>query len=68
MEKDMTMQWRKSSASGDATDEACVEVAGLNGAVGVRDSKDPDGDRLAVSESAFGTLVRRIKEGALDLP
>ncbi|MFF5265266.1 DUF397 domain-containing protein [Actinomadura viridis] len=60
--------WRKSSASGDATDEACVEVAGLGGAVGVRDSKDPDGGRLAVGGAAFGGLVRKNKEGALDLP
>ncbi|MBG6089534.1 hypothetical protein IW256_003647 [Actinomadura viridis] len=49
-------------------DETCVEVAGLAGVVGVRDSKDPNGDRLAVSGAAFGVLVRKIKEGALDLP
>ncbi|MFF5264840.1 DUF397 domain-containing protein [Actinomadura viridis] len=64
----MNVRWRKSSRSGSATDEACVEVAGLAGAVGVRDSKDPDGDRLAVSAAAFGTMVRKIKEGSLDLP
>ncbi|GAA3978997.1 hypothetical protein GCM10023085_71730 [Actinomadura viridis] len=62
------MIWRKSSHSGGATDEACVEVAGLAGAVGVRDSKDPDGDRLAVSGAAFRALVQKIKEGTLDLP
>ncbi|MFI0357009.1 DUF397 domain-containing protein [Actinomadura sp. 9N407] len=42
-------------------------MAGLAGGVGVRDSKDPDGDRLAVSGSAFGRLVEQIKQGRLDL-
>jgi hypothetical protein len=62
----MTERWRKSSYSGGASDETCVEVAGLPGAVGIRDSKDPDGGRLAVSGEAFGVLVRKIKAGALD--
>ncbi|MFI0351515.1 DUF397 domain-containing protein [Actinomadura sp. 9N407] len=64
----MTAGWRKSSRSGSSTDEACVEVAGLAGAVGVRDSKDPDGGRLSVSEAAFGMLVQQIKQGRLDRP
>jgi hypothetical protein len=34
--------------------------------VGIRDSKAPDGGRLAVSGEAFGVLVRKIKAGALD--
>lgn len=62
----MTSAWRKSSHSGGATDEACVELAALPEGVGVRDSKDPEGGRLAVSGDAFGALLRRIKEGALD--
>ncbi|MES9539937.1 MULTISPECIES: DUF397 domain-containing protein [unclassified Actinomadura] len=62
----MTSAWRKSSFSGGATDEACVEVAGLIDGVGIRDSKDPDGGRLIVSGDAFGSLLQRIKEGALD--
>jgi hypothetical protein len=64
----MIEQWRKSSHSGDATDEACLEVAGLSDAVGVRDSKDPDGERLTVSGAAFGRLVELIKQGRLDRP
>jgi len=39
----MKVQWRKSSHSGGASDETCVEVAGLPDAVGIRDSRDPDG-------------------------
>jgi hypothetical protein len=62
----MTVQWRKSSHSGGASDEVCVEVAGLPDAVGIRDSKDPDGDRLAVSGDVYGVLVRKIKAGGLD--
>ncbi|GAA4344151.1 DUF397 domain-containing protein [Actinomadura luteofluorescens] len=62
----MTSAWRKSSHSGGATDEACVELAALPEGVGVRDSKDPEGGRLTVSGVAFGSLLRRIKDGALD--
>jgi hypothetical protein len=62
----MTINWRKSSYSGSSTDEMCVEVAHLAVGIGVRDSRDPDGQRLAVSGEGFGDLVRRIKEGSLD--
>jgi hypothetical protein len=64
----MIEQWRKSSHSGGANDATCVEVAGLPGAVGMRDSKAPDGDRLALSEAAFGHLMEQIKQGRLDRP
>ncbi|MEU8304637.1 DUF397 domain-containing protein [Actinomadura sp. NPDC048955] len=62
----MTSAWRKSSHSGGATDEACVELAALPEGVGVRDSKDPEGGRLTVGGEAFESLLRRIKDGALD--
>ncbi|REE96855.1 DUF397 domain-containing protein [Thermomonospora umbrina] len=58
--------WRKSSYSGSATDEFCVELAELPARVGIRDSKDPEGGRLVVGPVAFGELVGRIKEGAHD--
>jgi hypothetical protein len=64
----MTVRWRKSSYSGGTSDETCVEVAGLPDAVGIRDSKNPDGDRLSVSGVAFGLLVEEIKRGSLDRP
>ncbi|XVQ08697.1 DUF397 domain-containing protein [Spirillospora sp. CA-255316] len=63
---DIALSWRKSSHSGGANDATCVEVAGSSEAVAIRDSKDPDGDRLAVSGAAFGDLVTKIKEGTLD--
>ncbi|NKZ05735.1 DUF397 domain-containing protein [Actinomadura latina] len=62
----MTIYWRKSSRSGSATDEACVELAALPGGVGVRDSKDPDGARLVVNRTQLGSLLHAIKEGTRD--
>ncbi|GGQ30775.1 DUF397 domain-containing protein [Actinomadura coerulea] len=62
----MAGTWRKSSCSGTSTDEMCVELAVLPGGIGIRDSKDPEGGRLTVGGDALGSLLRRIKEGALD--
>ncbi|MDL4774653.1 MULTISPECIES: DUF397 domain-containing protein [Thermomonosporaceae] len=64
----MTISWRKSSYSGSATDEMCVELADLAQGIGIRDSKSPAGGRLVVGRGGFGGLVGRIKGGALDLP
>lgn len=50
-------RWLKSSASGP--DSNCVEL-GSSGAV--RDSKNPDGPRLAVS---FGSLLAAVKADRL---
>ncbi|MCP3817390.1 DUF397 domain-containing protein [Streptomyces sp. A3M-1-3] len=50
------VQWRKSSYSDDKGGE-CVEVAPLDDAVAIRDSKRPDGPVLTVSPSAFATFV-----------
>ncbi|MFD0856572.1 DUF397 domain-containing protein [Actinomadura adrarensis] len=64
----MTIHWRKSSYSGGANDDVCVELARLQQGIGVRDSKEPEGDRLTVDPAAFGMLVEEIKRGALDRP
>lgn len=61
-------KWRKSSRSSDPQGLACVEVAGLDGNVGVRDSTQVEkGENtspvLNVSVSAFGGLLRDIKNG-----
>jgi Domain of unknown function (DUF397) len=56
--------WRKSSRS-TTQGGACVEVASLPEAIGVRDSKNPDAGNLTISPEAFGTLVRRVKRGEL---
>lgn len=63
----MKTGWRKSTRSGNSSDEACVEVARLTGGVGVRDSKNPRGGHQTVSHAAFAELVRKIKQSDLDL-
>ncbi|POM26050.1 hypothetical protein BTM25_04340 [Actinomadura rubteroloni] len=56
--------WRVSSRSGSGAD-TCVEVAtNLPGVVGVRDSVDADGPRLAVASAAWRSLTTQIKAGA----
>lgn len=47
------VQWRKSSRSGEGNDNACVEVAFVSNAVGVRDSKNVAGTHLVFPESAW---------------
>jgi hypothetical protein len=55
-----TVNWRKSSHSNDLGE--CVEVAALPaGAVGVRDSKDPDGPHQTVSRRAFRNLLEQAR-------
>ena len=51
--------WRKSSHSGGQTGQ-CVEVAHLSGLIGIRDSKNPDGTKLAVRPDAFRSLVQHL--------
>jgi hypothetical protein len=63
-----TPVWRKSSHSGSVVDSDCVEVADFAGAIGVRDSKNPDGPHLTLSGRSFATLIGRVKAGRLDLP
>ncbi|MEU5987458.1 DUF397 domain-containing protein [Spirillospora sp. NPDC047418] len=59
--------WRKSSRSGSTTTQSdCVEVAQLNGAVGLRDSKAADAGHLTVSTTSFAELVARVKRNELD--
>lgn len=53
--------WRKSSKSTNQGGE-CVEVAAFTGAVGVRDSKNPEAGHLTLSRESFATLVQHIKE------
>jgi len=55
--------WRRSSYSG--TDGGnCTEVAAVPGAVLVRDSKNPDGPRLAFGRRAWGAFAAAVKTGA----
>jgi hypothetical protein len=61
------LSWRKSSYSGNGGSD-CVEVASnLTGFVLVRDSKDREGPRLALSDQAWSAFVQGIKQGQLGL-
>lgn len=58
--------WFKSSRSGGSKE--CVEVAFLDTAVGVRDSKDPSGPALVFAPGAWDTFTAAIGAGAFDQP
>ncbi|WP_242905632.1 DUF397 domain-containing protein [Actinomadura terrae] len=62
----MTM-WRKASKStSDGGD--CVELAEFPLAVGIRDSKDPHGPKIALPTTSFRDLMTAIKRGEHDTP
>jgi hypothetical protein len=53
-------EWRKSSYSGQSGN--CVEVArNLPGIMAVRDSKEPDGTKLVLSEEAWRVFISRVR-------
>lgn len=54
--------WRVSSYSGSGGGQ-CTQVACVPGAVLVRDSKDPDGPRLAFGPRAWQEFAARVKTG-----
>jgi hypothetical protein len=57
------LRWRKASYSGNGGGD-CVEVSGnLTGFVLVRDSKDREGPRLALSDQAWSAFVQGVKQG-----
>jgi len=55
-------QWRKASYS-NSNGGACVEVATTAHAVAVRDSKDPDGPKLAFTAEAWDSFIEHVKRG-----
>jgi hypothetical protein len=55
--------WRKASYSG-SNGGGCVEVAGTpDYAIAVRDSKDPDGPRLAFTADDWRAFLHHVKDG-----
>jgi hypothetical protein len=57
--------WRKSHRS-DAGDN-CVQVAfAADGSVGVRDSKNPTGDVLTFTPTAWETFTGAVRDGEFD--
>ena len=57
--------WRKSSRSG-GYGENCVEIAGLDAVIAVRDSKNPDGPALTIPTAHWQTFARAVKHGRYD--
>ena len=56
--------WRKSSYSGGGNN--CVEVAQA-AAVGVRDSKNPEGGHLTFTARTWNAFIADVKRGTYDL-
>ena len=52
-------RWRKSSYSGSHEGD-CVEIADLNGHIGIRDSKNPAAGHLTLTRQAFTTLLTHL--------
>ncbi|WP_399885867.1 DUF397 domain-containing protein [Streptomyces sp. BBFR51] len=50
-----TLDWQKSTYSGDGSN--CVEIATTPAAILVRDSKDPDGPRLALRPATWADFA-----------
>jgi hypothetical protein len=67
MEESVDPRWRRASYSGNGGGN-CVEVASnLPDIVAIRDSKNPDGPRLACTREAWSEFVQSIKHGQFDL-
>ena len=58
-------QWFKSSYSGGNSDN-CVEVAFVDGAVAVRDSKDRDGGTQVYTAAEWQAFLAGVKAGQFE--
>ena len=59
-------QWFKSTRSGPNSDN-CVEVAFVDDAIAVRDSKNQDGSVLIFTAAEWDAFVGGAKDGEFDL-
>lgn len=57
--------WRKSNKS-DTRPDQCVELTALHHAVAVRDSKEPDGPKLAFTRADWSAFTQSVKSGTFD--
>jgi hypothetical protein len=60
MEGNRAVTWRKSTYSGNNGGQ-CVEVGNTARLIAVRDSKDPDGARLAFGREAWEAFAAKVK-------
>jgi hypothetical protein len=60
MEGNRAVTWRTSSYSGNSGGQ-CVEVGNTAHLIAVRDSKDPDGARLAFGREAWEAFAAGLK-------
>lgn len=58
-----TSRWQRSSYP---TVSNAVEVLKVGGARGLRDSSNPDGERLVFAESSWQAFIAAVKEGQFD--
>jgi hypothetical protein len=59
--------WKKSSRSNGNGGNNCVEVANLDAAVAVRDSKDPSGPALVFNSATWTEFLNSAKDGEFDI-
>lgn len=57
--------WQKSTRSGGSCDN-CVEVAFVDGAIAVRDSKNPSGPALVYTREEWDAFIGGVKDGEFD--
>ena len=58
--------WQKSTRSGPYSDN-CVEIAFVDKAIAMRDSKHPDGPVLLFTQAEWDAFVLGAKDGEFDL-
>jgi Domain of unknown function (DUF397) len=58
--------WQKSSRSGPVSDN-CVEIAFVDNAIAMRDSKHPDGPVLLFTAEEWDAFVAGAKDGEFDV-
>jgi len=61
MEGNSAVTWRKSSYSGNNGGQ-CVEVGNAAHLIAVRDSKDPEGPRLALGRETWEAFAAKVKK------
>jgi hypothetical protein len=62
-----TAAWKKSSRSNGNGGNNCVEVAMLDAAVAVRDSKNQSGPALIFNPADWAAFVNSAKDGRFDV-